>query len=55
MFTNYTSTPTHIAYEEDVTLEHSDESHFDSEWALDVTSTTSQEIGGSYLGVEAKG
>ena len=54
VFTNYTSNPIHIAYEEEVTLEHSDESHFDSEWALDVTSTTSQEVGGSYLGVEAK-
>ena len=30
VFTNYTDGPFHIAYEEEVTLEHSDESHFDS-------------------------
>ena len=54
VFTNYTGGLLHIGYEEEVTLEHTDESHFDSEWALDVTSTTSQEVGGSYMGVEAK-
>ena len=54
VFTNFTDDPVNISYEEEVSLEHSDESHFDSEWALDVTTTASQEVGGSYLGVEAK-
>ena len=54
VFTNFTDQDINIAYEEEVSLEHSDESHFDHSWSLDVTSTTSQEVGGSYMGVEAK-